>query len=94
MGSVIAFNVAEGWSMSPSCADRHIFSYLQGFLFTPSALARRFATFPSADRVLLAKLFTKPHNLLVLDEPMNDLDLEMLEVLEAQLADLEGTSPW
>ena len=41
--------------------------------------------------MLLAKLFTKPHNLLVLDEPTNDLDLEMLEVLEAQLVTFEGT---
>ena len=90
----IAFNVAEGRdTVTVGGADRHIFSYLQGFLFTPERARTeiRHLSGGEVNRVLLAKLFTKPHNLLVLDEPTNDLDLEMLEVLEAQLVAFEGT---
>ena len=90
----IAFNVAEGRdTVTVGGVDRHIFSYLQGFLFTPERARTeiRHLSGGEVNRVLLAKLFTKPHNLLVLDEPTNDLDLEMLEVLEAQLVAFEGT---
>ena len=90
----IAFNVAEGRdTVTVGGVDRHIFSYLQSFLFTPERARTeiRHLSGGEVNRVLLAKLFTKPHNLLVLDEPTNDLDLEMLEVLEAQLVTFEGT---
>ena len=90
----IAFNVAEGRdTVTVGGVDRHILSYLQGFLFTPERARTeiRHLSGGEVNRVLLAKLFTKPHNLLVLDEPTNDLDLEMLEVLEAQLVAFEGT---
>jgi ATP-binding cassette subfamily F protein uup len=90
----IAFNVAEGRdTVTVGGVDRHIYSYLQGFLFTPERARTeiRHLSGGEVNRVLLAKLFTKPHNLLVLDEPTNDLDLEMLEVLEAQLVAFEGT---
>ena len=90
----IAFNVAEGRdTVTVGGVDRHIYSYLQGFLFTPERARTeiRHLSGGEVNRVLLAKLFTKPHNLLVLDEPTNDLDLEMLEVLEEQLLAFEGT---
>jgi ATP-binding cassette subfamily F protein uup len=73
--------------------DVHVIGYLQGFLFS----ARRAMTPVKAlsggerNRVILARLFTRPSNLLVLDEPTNDLDVETLEVLEDQLQRYEGT---
>ncbi len=73
--------------------DVHIIGYLQGFLFS----ARRAMTPVKAlsggerNRVILARLFTRPSNLLVLDEPTNDLDVETLEVLEDQLLQYDGT---
>lgn len=71
----------------------HIVTYLQNFLFTP-AQARAPITYLSGgerNRLLLARLFTQPANLLVLDEPTNDLDLETLELLEELLVEFEGT---
>jgi len=73
--------------------DVHVIGYLRGFLFS----ARRAMTPVKAlsggerNRVILARLFTRPTNLLVLDEPTNDLDVETLEVLEEQLRAYEGT---
>ena len=72
---------------------RHIISYLEDFLFRPDQ-ARRPATKLSGGeraRLQLARLFSLPVNLLVLDEPTNDLDLESLELLEQLLADFDGT---
>ncbi|MBN2021790.1 MAG: ATP-binding cassette domain-containing protein [Pirellulales bacterium] len=72
---------------------RHIAGYLQDFLFTPEQ-ARRPAKFLSGgehNRLLLARLFTRPFNLLVMDEPTNDLDIETLELLEERLLDFKGT---
>ena len=71
----------------------HIITYLQNFLFSPDR-ARSPITHLSGgerNRLLLAKLFTQPANLLVLDEPTNDLDLETLELLEEILVEFEGT---
>ena len=71
----------------------HIITYLQNFLFSPDR-ARSPITHLSGgerNRLLLAKLFTQPANLLVLDEPTNDLDLETLELLEELLVQFEGT---
>ena len=71
----------------------HIITYLQNFLFTPDR-ARSPITHLSGgerNRLLLARLFTQPANLLVLDEPTNDLDLETLELLEELLAEFTGT---
>lgn len=73
--------------------DRHIVSYLNGFLFD----AKRALTPVKAlsggerNRVILARMFTHATNLLVLDEPTNDLDIETLEVLEERLSQFEGT---
>ncbi|MCA8976904.1 MAG: ATP-binding cassette domain-containing protein, partial [Planctomycetes bacterium] len=72
---------------------RHVVGYLRGFLFS----ARRamtpvgYLSGGECNRVILASLFSRPSNLLVLDEPTNDLDVETLEVLEAQLAEYQGT---
>ena len=73
--------------------SRHIISYLQDFLFTPDRVRQPLSALSGGERnrVLLAKLFTKPANLLVLDEPTNDLDVETLELLEELLADYQGT---
>ncbi len=87
-------NVAEGQStITINGKDKHIISYLQDFLFAPER-----ARFPvkslsggEKNRLLLAKLFTKPANLLVLDEPTNDLDVETLELLESLIVDYKGT---
>jgi ATP-binding cassette subfamily F protein uup len=73
--------------------SKHIISYLQDFLFTPER-ARAPVTALSGgerNRLLLAKLFTKPANVLVLDEPTNDLDIETLELLEELLVSYQGT---
>ncbi|MCZ6643555.1 MAG: ATP-binding cassette domain-containing protein, partial [Gammaproteobacteria bacterium] len=72
---------------------RHVISYLGDFLFVPARVASPVKTLSGGERnrLLLAKLFAKPANLIVLDEPTNDLDVETLELLEELLCDYEGT---
>src|SRR5208283_1775803 len=72
---------------------RHIIGYLEDFLFTPEQARSPVARLSGGERnrVLLARLFTKPSNLLVLDEPTNNLDIETLELLEDLLLDYRGT---
>lgn len=73
--------------------SRHVQGYLRDFLF-PAERARspvKALSGGERNRLLLARLFTRPSNVLVLDEPTNDLDLETLELLEAQLAEYPGT---
>ncbi len=71
----------------------HIMGYLQDFLFTPERAKTRLNVLSGGERnrVLLARLFAKPANLLVLDEPTNDLDAETLELLEELLVNYQGT---
>ena len=73
--------------------SRHVIGYLQDFLFPPerSRTLVKFLSGGERSRLLLAKLFTKPSNVLVLDEPTNDLDIETLELLEGLLVDYQGT---
>ncbi len=73
--------------------DIHAVTYLQNFLFNPdqSRSAIRKLSGGEQNRLLLAKLFSMPANLLVLDEPTNDLDVETLELLEELLIDYDGT---
>ncbi|WP_316368048.1 ATP-binding cassette domain-containing protein [Candidatus Thiodiazotropha sp. CDECU1] len=73
--------------------NKHIIGYLQDFLFTPERARSPVKALSGGERnrLLLAKLFTKPANILVLDEPTNDLDVETLELLEELLADYPGT---
>lgn len=73
--------------------DQHIIGYLKGFLFSPkrSMTPVKALSGGERNRIILAKLFTQPANLLVLDEPTNDLDMETLEVLEQKLTAFNGT---
>ncbi len=73
--------------------DRHVIGYLRGFLFEPgrAQLPVKALSGGECNRAILARLFARPSNLLVLDEPTNDLDIETLEVLEARLSDYQGT---
>lgn len=73
--------------------SKHIISYLQDFLFSGERARTPIKALSGGERnrVLLAKLFSKPSNLLVMDEPTNDLDAETLELLESLLVDYEGT---
>jgi ATP-binding cassette subfamily F protein uup len=92
----VAENVADGKDTVavPGGGRKHIVGYLKDFLFTADR-ARSPAGLLSGgerNRLLLARLFTRPFNLLVLDEPTNDLDLETLELLEELLFDYPGTA--
>lgn len=73
--------------------QRHVVGYLRGFLFTAKRALTPAGVLSGGERnrVLLARLFTRPSNLLVLDEPTNDLDVETLEVLEQRLREYTGT---
>ena len=73
--------------------DRDVYSYLADFLFTPERVRTPVRALSGGERarLMLAKLFLKPANLLVMDEPTNDLDIETLELLEEQLLAYSGT---
>ncbi|MBT3344711.1 MAG: ATP-binding cassette domain-containing protein [Gemmatimonadetes bacterium] len=72
---------------------KHVFAYLNDFLFTKQQAMNKVAVLSGGERnrLLLAKLFTMPANMLALDEPTNDLDAETLDVLEAMLVSFSGT---
>ncbi|MDH5786529.1 MAG: ATP-binding cassette domain-containing protein [Chromatiales bacterium] len=87
-------NVAEGSDrVEVNGQSKHIMGYLQDFLFTPERARSPVKSLSGGERnrLLLAKLFTKPSNLLVMDEPTNDLDVETLDLLEELLLDYQGT---
>jgi ATP-binding cassette subfamily F protein uup len=90
----VAENVApNGDTVEINGNKKHILSYLRDFLFLPET-ARAPAKMLSGGeraRLLLAKLFLQPANLLILDEPTNDLDIETIELLEERLLDFQGT---
>ena len=79
--------------MSINGRDRHVYSYLRDFLFSSqrAKVPVRALSGGERNRLLLAKLFTKPANLMVLDEPTNDLDSDTLELLESLLMEYQGT---
>ena len=87
-------NVSDGYdNVVINGQPRHVIGYLQDFLFAPdrSRTLVKLLSGGERNRLLLAKLFTKPSNLMVLDEPTNDLDVETLELLESLLIDYNGT---
>jgi ATP-binding cassette subfamily F protein uup len=87
-------NVSEGREyIEIDGARKHALGYLQDFLFSPERARAPITALSGGERnrLLLAKLFAKPSNLLVMDEPTNDLDVETLELLEELLADYKGT---
>ena len=97
-----AKNIASLWStLCPEGGDtidvggqkRHVVSYLRDFLFEEKQAISPVRTLSGGERnrLLLARLFSKEHNLVVLDEPTNDLDVETLELLEEVLSDYKGT---
>jgi len=90
----VADNVADGYdTVQIGGQSRHVIGYLQDFLFTPERTRTPVKRLSGGERnrVLLARLFAKPANLIVLDEPTNDLDAETLEMLEERLVRFAGT---
>jgi len=89
-----ADNVSEGQdTLEINGVQKHIMSYMQDFLFAPDRARAPITALSGGEtnRLLLAKLFLKPSNVLVLDEPSNDLDVETLELLESLLSEYKGT---
>ena len=87
-------NVADGkQDIEVNGVKRHVLGYLQDFLFLPKRAMTPVKALSGGERnrLLLAKLLLKPNNLLILDEPTNDLDVETLELLEEILTDYQGT---
>lgn len=87
-------NVADGQdTIQINGQSRHVISYLQDFLFEPARVRQPVKALSGGERnrLLLARLFTRPSNLLVLDEPTNDLDVETLDLLAELLVEYRGT---
>jgi len=87
-------NIADGSDMvSINGKDRHVISYLQDFLFAPVRARQPVKVLSGGERnrLLMARLFSRPSNVLVLDEPTNDLDSDTLDLLEERLIEYPGT---
>jgi len=87
-------NLAEGTDkIEIGDKTKHVMSYLSDFLFSPQRANSPVSTLSGGERnrLMLAKLFAKPFNLLIMDEPTNDLDVDTLELLEELLLDYKGT---
>jgi ATP-binding cassette subfamily F protein uup len=86
-------SVVQGQSVTINGRTRHVAGYLQDFLFPSERLRSPVSTLSGGERnrLLLARLFAQPANLLVMDEPTNDLDVETLELLEELVLDYQGT---
>ncbi|MDD5266619.1 MAG: ATP-binding cassette domain-containing protein [Methylococcales bacterium] len=92
--TTVADTVADGNDFVEIAGNkRHVMSYLGDFLFAPTRARSPVKSLSGGEknRLLLARLFTKPANLIVMDEPTNDLDLETLELLEEKLVNYDGT---
>ncbi|MGB8226612.1 MAG: ATP-binding cassette domain-containing protein [Sedimentisphaerales bacterium] len=93
-GKSVYENIADGnKTVAINGNPRHVIGYLQDFLFTPDQSLAPLSNLSGGERnrLLLAKLFARPANVLVMDEPTNDLDIETLELLEEFLLDYPGT---
>lgn len=87
-------NVGDGYdTVKIAGQSQHVIGYLQNFLFSPERVRTpvKFLSGGERNRILLAKLFAKTANTIVLDEPTNDLDAETLELLESRLVEFNGT---
>ncbi|MBE9548344.1 MAG: ATP-binding cassette domain-containing protein [Proteobacteria bacterium] len=87
-------NIADGSDMvTINGKDRHVISYLRDFLFDPERARQPVKALSGGERnrLLLARLFSQPSNMLVLDEPTNDLDSDTLDLLEERLTEYKGT---
>lgn len=87
-------NLADGSDkVEINGVSKHVISYLQDFLFTPDRVRQPVSSLSGGERnrLMLAKLFSRPFNVLVMDEPTNDLDMETLELLEEILLEYQGT---
>jgi ATP-binding cassette subfamily F protein uup len=94
MEKTVADNISQGGdTIEINGQKRHIISYLSDFLFTPQRALTPVKALSGGEcnRLLLARLFSRPSNLLIMDEPTNDLDIETLELLEEILASYNGT---
>jgi ATP-binding cassette subfamily F protein uup len=94
LNKTVIENVSPGGDMIEiNGSKRHVISYLNDFLFTPQRAMTPVKSLSGGEcnRLLLARLFSQPANLLVMDEPTNDLDIETLELLEELLGDYPGT---
>ena len=92
--AIVMDSISDGSeSVTINGRTRHVAGYLQDFLFPPERLRSPVSTLSGGERnrLLLARLFSQPANLLVMDEPTNDLDVETLELLEELLLDYHGT---
>ncbi|MDF1756894.1 MAG: ATP-binding cassette domain-containing protein [Legionellaceae bacterium] len=94
LSKTVMENVADGaMHVVVNGREKHVASYLRDFLFPPERFHQPVSSLSGGEcnRLLLAKLFAKPLNFLVMDEPTNDLDIETLELLESMLMDYPGT---
>ncbi len=90
----VFYNVGDGNDfITLNGKQQHVIGYLQGFLFSPERARTNVSVLSGGERnrLLLARLFTRPANVLVMDEPTNDLDVETLELLEELLLDYKGS---